>query len=159
MANRTSSVLSRHDMGLSTVIGKTNRDASGQQIDTKMRNRIGRWRILDIKSQLLKHKARNLFLAFITLQILKDQMGLTDSVIEKAAYVYRKIHERKLAKGISTKLAITTALYIACREMEIPRTLKEISEISNTDEKKYQNSIELFCLNLILKCLGLIHLK
>jgi transcription initiation factor TFIIB len=58
---------------------------------------------------------------------------LTDSVIEKAAYIYRKIYERKLAKGISIKIAITASLFIACRELEIPRTLKEISEISNTD--------------------------
>jgi transcription initiation factor TFIIB len=151
MAYRAPSVLSRHDMGLSTVIGKTNRDASGQQIDIEMRNRIGRLRILDIRSQLLKHKERNLFLAFINLQILKDQIGLTDAVIEKAAYIYRKIREKKLAKGLSIKLAITTALYIACRDLEIPRTLKEISEISNTDEKKISKFYRTVLFELDLK--------
>ncbi len=107
LSDKAPEVLSRHDMGLSTVIGKTNRDASGQQINIAMRNRIGRLRILDVRSQLLKHKERNLFSAFINLQRLKDQTGLTDSVIEKAAYIYRKIYERKLAKGISIKIAIT----------------------------------------------------
>jgi transcription initiation factor TFIIB len=39
-----------------------------------------------------------------------------------------------LTNGIPTKLAITAALYVACRELEIPRTLKELAEISDTDE-------------------------
>jgi len=43
------------------------------------------------------------------------------------------------------EVVIAVAYYIACREMDIPRTLKELSEISNTDEKRiskfYRNSI------------------
>ena len=41
--------LAKHDRGLSTIIGKINRDASGQQIDSAMKNRIGRWRTWDFK--------------------------------------------------------------------------------------------------------------
>jgi len=127
--------LARHDMGLSTVIGKTSKDALGQQIDVDMRNRINRWRTLDTRSQFQQSKEKNLHTAFIHLQRLKDKLSLPDSVIEKAAYIYRKIQERKLVNGIQIKLAITAALYISCREMEIPRTLREIAEISNNDEK------------------------
>jgi transcription initiation factor TFIIB len=134
-SHRTDASLTRHDMGLSTVIGKTNRDASGRQIDVEMRNRINRWRTWDTRSQFQHSKEKNLHTAFIHLQKLKDKLSLPDSVIEKAAYIYRKIQEKKLANGIQIKLPITVALYISCREMEIPRTLKELAEISNADEK------------------------
>lgn len=123
-------------MGLSTMIDKTNRDAFGQDIDITMKDRIDRWRILNTRSQFRFTKERNLYTAFIHLQNLKDQLSLYDLVIEKTAYVYRKIQERKLTNGTPIKIAITAALYIACREMEIIRTLKELSEVSNIDEKR-----------------------
>ena len=52
--------LAKYDRGLSTVIGKINRDASGQQIDTSMRNRVERWRTWDIRSQTSDSTKRNL---------------------------------------------------------------------------------------------------
>lgn len=61
---------------------------------------------------------------------------MSDLVIEKAVYIYRKIKQRGMTNGIPFKVAITTVLYIACREMEIPQTLRELAEISNTDVKK-----------------------
>jgi transcription initiation factor TFIIB len=132
---KTPRSLARHDMGLSTVIGKTNRDATGRQIDARMSNRINRLRIWDTRSHLQHSKEKNLNTAFNHLQKLKDKLGLPDLVIEKAAYIYRKIQERKIGNGIPIKLVITAALYISCREMEIPRSLKDLSEISNTHEK------------------------
>jgi transcription initiation factor TFIIB len=126
--------LAKHDRGLSTVIGKINRDAAGQQIDTAMKNRINRWRKWDFRSQN-SHAERNLHTAFIHLDLMKSALGLPDSVIEKIAYLYRKIQERGLVRGRTIKGVIAVASYIACREMEIPRTLKEISNISNVREK------------------------
>jgi transcription initiation factor TFIIB len=126
--------LAKHDRGLSTVIGKINRDAAGQQIDIAMKNRINRWRKWDFRSQN-SHAERNLHTAFIHLDMMKSALGLPDSVIEKIAYLYRKIQERGLVRGRTIKGVIAVASYIACREMEIPRTLKEISDISNVREK------------------------
>jgi transcription initiation factor TFIIB len=126
--------LAKHDRGLSTVIGKINRDAAGQQIDIAMKNRINRWRKWDFRSQN-SHAERNLHTAFIHLDMMKSALGLPDSVIEKIAYLYRKIQERGLVRGRTIKGVVAVASYIACREMEIPRTLKEISDISDVREK------------------------
>ncbi|MDP8906172.1 MAG: transcription initiation factor IIB [Thermoproteota archaeon] len=128
--------LAKYDRGLSTVIGKINRDASGQQIDTSMRNRVDRWRTWDIRSQTNDSTKRNLQAAFIQLYMLKGALGLPDSVIEKIAYLYRKIQEKGLVKGRTIKGAVAVASYIACREMGIPRTLKEIANISNLKERE-----------------------
>jgi transcription initiation factor TFIIB len=128
--------LAKYDRGLSTVIGRINRDASGQQIDTAMRSRIGRWRTWDARSQTNDSAKKNLQAAFMQLYTVKGTLGLPDSVIEKIAYLYRKILEKGLIRGRTIKGAMAVATYIACREMEIPRTLKEIADISNLKEKE-----------------------
>jgi transcription initiation factor TFIIB len=128
--------LAKYDRGLSTVIGKMDKDASGRQIDLAMRSRIGRWRTWDARSQTNDSSKRNLQSAFIQLYTMKDVLGLPESAIEKIAYIYRKIQERKLIKGRTIKGALAVASYIACRELGIPRTLKEIAKISNLKEKE-----------------------
>src|SRR5919107_1727532 len=128
--------LAKYDRGLSTVIGKINRDASGQQIDASMKNRIDRWRTWDSRSQTNDPTKRNLQSAFMQLYTMKGVLGLPDSVIEKIAYLYRKIQEKGLVKGRTIKGAVAVASYIACREMEIPRTLKEIATICNLKERE-----------------------
>lgn len=128
--------LAKYDRGLSTVIGKINRDASGRQIDISMRSRIGRWRTWDMRTQTNDSSKRNLQAAFVHLYTMKDALGLPESAIEKVAYLYRKIQEKKLIKGRTIKGALAVASYIACREMGIPRTLREISKITNLKEKE-----------------------
>src|ERR1044072_8143614 len=128
--------LAKYDRGLSTVIGKIDKDASGRQIDMAMKSRIGRWRTWDARTQTNDSSKRNLQSAFIQLYTMRDVLGLPESAIEKIAYLYRKIQERKLIKGRTIKGALAVASYIACREMEIPRTLKEIADISNLKEKE-----------------------
>ena len=128
--------LAKYDRGLSTVIGKINRDASGQQIDSAMKNRIDRWRTWDIRSQTNDSTKRNLQAAFMQLYMIKGALGLPESVIEKIAYLYRKIQEKGLVKGRTIKGAVAVASYIACREMGIPRTLKELADISNLKERE-----------------------
>jgi transcription initiation factor TFIIB len=142
--------LAKHDRGLSTIIGKTNRDASGQQIDTAMRNRIGRWRAWDVRSQA--HSTdRNFHTAFAQLDMMKSTLGLPESVIEKIAYLYRKIQDRGMVKGRTIKGVLAVASYIACRELEIPRTIKEISNISNVREKEISRIYRKVMVELDLK--------
>ena len=84
------SSLARHDMGLSTIIGRTDRDASGNILDAAMRSRMQRLRTWDIRSQAHSSAAKNRKHAFTQLSILKDKLNLSDAVIEKTAYIYRK---------------------------------------------------------------------
>jgi transcription initiation factor TFIIB len=78
---------------------------------------------------------RNLRIAFSELNTLKDKLGLTDAIIEKTAYIYRKAQERGLTRGRSVSAVITAAVYISCRELGIPKTLKEIAEANNIRHK------------------------
>lgn len=123
--------LARHDMGLSTVVGRTDRDASGHKIDAQMRSTMERLRVWDFRTQSHTSTYRNLSLAFNELDTLKDKLGLPDAVFEKAAYIYRKAQQRGLVRGRTISSVLSAAVYIACREMGISKTLKDIVAVSN----------------------------
>jgi transcription initiation factor TFIIB len=143
--------LAMHNNGLSTIIGKTSKDATGQQMDNQIKNLMNRLRVWDSRSQVRNNKDRNLFTALSYLQRLKYELGLPDSVIEKTAYLYRKMQETDFVTNIAVKVVLTVASYIACRELDIPRTLKEIAEISNIDEKRISKFYRDLILELDLK--------
>src|SRR5919204_1250773 len=146
-----STSLARHDMGLSTIIGRTDRDASGQKIDAAMRSTMDRLRVWDYRTQIHSATDRNLRNAFFKLDILKDRLRLADSVVEKAAYIYRKAQQRGLVRGRTISGVLAAAIYISCREMGISRTLKDIASYSNVKFKEVTKSYRLLCLELDLK--------
>src|SRR5215831_984913 len=125
--------LASHDMGLYTVIGRGRKDARGHMLDAPMRYTMGRLRTWDLRIQASTN--RNLIIAFNQLNILKDKLGLPDSVIEKTAYIYRKAHGRGLVRGRETSSTLAAAVYLACRQDRTPRTLNEICRISNIKRK------------------------
>jgi transcription initiation factor TFIIB len=146
-----STSLARHDMGLSTIIGRTDRDASGQKIDPLMRSTMERLKTWDIRTQTHTPTDRNLKQAFFQLDVLKDKLGLSDSVVEKTAYIYRKAQERMLIRGRTISGILAAAIYIACRELGTPRTLKDISVGSIVGLKEVARSYRLLCFELDLK--------
>ncbi len=128
--------LSRHDMGLATIINPFNKDASGKPLSSAMKTTIGRLRIWDSRSQAYRSSDRNFRLAFNELSKLKDKLGLSESTIEKTAYIYRKAVENNLSRGRSILSLLSASLYAACREAETPRTLKDIERVSNVKRKE-----------------------
>src|SRR5579883_681873 len=127
--------LAMHDMGLATVIGTVDRDASGKSLPASMKATIERLRTWDGRSQVHEPVDRNLRQAFSELDRLADKLNVSDAVIEKAAYVYRKALERGLIRGRSISALIAASLYAACRDTETPRTLKDVSAVSNVKKK------------------------
>ena len=138
--NGNPSSLTLYDQGLTTRIGNTNRDASGNVINSMMVTRLNKMRFQDKRSQI-NTAARNLGRAFRQLDSLKDKMNLPNAVIEKTAYIYRKVQEAGLVRGRKVNTVLGASLYIACREFEIPRTLREISSINN---EKYRETSRVY---------------
>src|SRR5215831_13395235 len=124
--------LARSDMGLSTIMGRTNKDARGNKINSSMVSRLRRW---DSRTQLYAPTDKHLTQAFTQLNTLKDKLGLPSVVIEKTAYIYRKAQENRLVVGRSISALLAAAIYAACREMGIPRTLNDIARKSNVKRK------------------------
>jgi transcription initiation factor TFIIB len=128
--------LSKHDRGLATVIGPANKDVTGKPLSVSMKNTISRLRIWDSRSQAHDSSARNLRQAFSELLSMREKLGLSDVIVEKTAYLYRKAHEKKLTRGRPISAFICAALYAACRDSETPRTVKDIAKASGIKSKQ-----------------------
>lgn len=127
--------LAVHDMNLSTIIGKTNKDSAGQLIDSGMQARMNRLRIWDSRTMYRDSSSRNFTTAFILLGKLKDKLSLTPSIVEKTAYTYRKVQEDGLIRGRTIGAVLVACLYITCREQGVSRTIDELAEASNIRRK------------------------
>lgn len=143
--------LARHDKGLATMIGRTNKDASGQLLDASVYNMMKRLSIWDFRTQSYTPTDRNLRYAFDQLNKLKDKLGLSHAAIEKAAYIYRRAQRRGLVRGRTILAVLSAAAYIACRELGTPRTLNDIAVISNIKRKQIAKTYRLLVFELDLK--------
>lgn len=143
--------LAMHDMGLATVIGVEDRDASGRSLPASMKAAIERLRTWDGRSQVHEPVDRNLRQAFSELDRLADKLNLSDAVIEKAAYIYRKALERGLVRGRSISALIAASLYAACRDTETPRTLKDVAAACNIKKKDIARCYRLLLRDMELK--------
>lgn len=128
------SSLALFDKGLSTIISPENVDAFGNKLSTKQITEARSIRHWDKASNSNRSYHRNLKKAFGILGRIKDKLNLTESIIEKSAYYYRKVVDLKIIKGRSIKEFVVACVYVSCRELNIPRTLSEISEIVNADK-------------------------
>lgn len=145
------SSLAIHDMGLSTKIDPSDKDATGKPLSSSMKGTIGRLRTWDNRSQSQNQAQRNYQQAFHELRRLKDKLALGDAVIEKAAYIYRKAIERGLVRGRSVSALIASSLYAACRHTETSRTLKDIAAANNVNTKAITRCYRLLVRELDLK--------
>ena len=132
--------LAKHDMGLNTVIGNNNKDSRGQNIDASMHSTMKRLRTYDFRSQAHTSTDRNLMRAFGELGRQRDKLGMSDAMIDKTAYIYRKALGKGLVRGRSTSAILAAAIYISCREMGAVRSLKDIGEITDVKRKVISRS-------------------
>ncbi len=137
------SALSIHDKGLSTVIGNTDRDASGNSISTYMKYTFNRLRTWDSRSKS-NSAERNLRSAFVIMGAIRSKIDVSDAVVERAAYLYRKALTKNIIRGRTISGMILSALYVACRESGVPRTLQDISSAGNISFKNLSRHYRVF---------------
>ena len=117
-----------HDGGLSTIIGKSNFDSSGKAVSHGMKGSLNRMRMWDSRSKINSTSQRNLMVALLEINKLKEKMSLSDAIIERSAYFYRKAVEKKLIRGRTVKGVVGACIYAACRDFGTTRTIIEISK-------------------------------
>jgi len=143
--------LAMHDRGLATIISPMNKDSSGKPLTSTMKSTIERLRTWDSRSKVNASSDKNLRQALSELSTLKDKLSLSDAVIEKASYIYRKALEKGLVKGRSISALIAASLYAACRDTETPRTLKDVADAANVKRKDIARCYRLLHHELELK--------
>jgi transcription initiation factor TFIIB len=143
--------LAFHDMGMATIIGKTNKDSTGHKLNASMNSSMQRLRTWDSRTRVHAAGYRNLMQAFNELGRLKDKLGLSDAIVQRTAYIYRKARDKRLVRGRSTSSMLTAAIYIACREMGAQRTLGDITKIADVKRKDLSRSYRLLTRELEIK--------
>ena len=143
--------LAKHDMGLSTVIGSRNTDSTGKPLSTSMKKHVRALKLHDGRSLGNPSADRSFRIAFNHLLKLKDKLTLSDIIIEDAARIYRKAVEKNLIRGRSISALMSAAAYIACRDAEIPRNLKDVERASNIKRKDIAKCYRVLVKELELK--------
>ncbi|MFW6040469.1 MAG: transcription initiation factor IIB [Thermoplasmatota archaeon] len=142
-----------HDKGLSTQISWKNKDAYGRTIPHKNRGQIYRVRKWHRRIRISNATERNLASALRELDRLSSKMGLPRSIRETSAMIYRRAVEKNLIRGRSIETVIASSLYAGCRKCDVPRTLTEISEAAQADEKQIGRAYRFLSRELGLKLL------
>jgi len=140
-----------HDKGLSTVIGWKNRDSYGKSIPTRSRAQLYRLRKWQRRIRVSNATERNLAFALAELDRMASGMGLPRNVRETAAMIYRKAVIKNLIRGRSIEGVSAAALYAACRQCGVPRTLDEIAEASGVSRKEIGRTYRFIARELGLK--------
>ncbi|HEX9318231.1 MAG TPA: TFIIB-type zinc ribbon-containing protein [Nitrososphaeraceae archaeon] len=121
------------DKGLSTVIPFTVTDGNGVRMSADQRSNMVKMRRWNKISNCNRTYHRNLKSALPLIQRVKDKLSLNEALAEKAAYYYRKTLDLNVIKGRSIEGFVAGCIYVACREVNIPRTLEEICKAMDTD--------------------------
>ncbi len=142
--------LTMHDKGLSTVIGK-NVDSTGRAISSATKFVFNRLRTWDQRSK--SRSTASLSKAFTQLNAMKTKLGIPDSVVENAAYIYRKAIAAKITRGRTMSSLISASLYAACRSSNTPRTLDDIATTGNVERRTLSRDLRTLIktLNLTLE--------
>ncbi len=122
----------RHDMGVSTNIGK----GSGELYKVSGKKRAQYYRMRKWHNRLTKSKDRNLGFALSELNKLISSLNLPKSVHEEAARLYEKAVDKGLVRGRSMESVIAGILYTVARNQGTPRTLDEIHKESGVDKRE-----------------------
>ena len=140
-----------HDKGLTTSIDWRNKDIYGRDIPAKNRAQWHRLRKWQRRMRISSPTQRNLAYALSELDRSSSKLSLPRSVREDASLIYRKAVKHKLIRGRSINGVVASAIYIACRICKIPRTLDEISKVSNVSKKEIGRTYRFIARELNMK--------
>jgi transcription initiation factor TFIIB len=138
-----------HDKGLSTMIDWRDKDSYGKELTAGRRAQIYRLRKWQRRIRIGDAVDRNLTFALGEIERMAAQLGLPNDVKEAACHIYRKGVEERLIRGRSIEGVAAAALYAACRQWRIPRTLDEIAEVSKVSKKEIGRSYRFIIRQLV----------
>ncbi|GAA0300592.1 transcription initiation factor IIB [Halarchaeum salinum] len=129
-----------HDKGLSTNIGWQNKDAYGNSLSSRQRQKMQRLRTWNERFRTRNSKERNLKQALGEIERMSSALGLPKEVRETASVIYRRALDEDLLPGRSIEGVATAALYAAARQMQTPRSLDEVATVSRIDDMEFKRT-------------------
>jgi transcription initiation factor TFIIB len=129
-----------HDKGLSTTIDWHDRDVHGQRFPQGQKAQIYRLRKWQRRIRVSDATERNLAFALSEISKIANNLNLPRNILETASIIYRKAAKRHLVRGRSIQGVAAAAIYVACRQCGVARTLEDISQASPINKKEVGRS-------------------
>ncbi len=131
------------DRGLGTQIG-TQQEL--RRLGDSKFFRLRRW-----QQRTMTGLERNLRQALSEIHQLTSALVLGRQVEEETARIYTLAAQKGLAKGRQIEELVAAACYIACRNFDVPKHIKEIAEKSSVDRKILHRNYKHLIRNLNLR--------
>ncbi len=113
---------SRHDRGLSTEIGYSNR------LKGRKRRRVARMRRQHKRTQIRSKAERNQVYAFTEIRRLVSALDLPEHVRDRSCVLFESAQDANLLQGRSIEGFAAATVYATCRVSEVSRTLAEVTQ-------------------------------
>jgi len=125
-----------HDKGLSTNIDWRDKDAYGNSLGARQRQKMQRLRKWNERFRTRDSRERNLKQALGEIDRMASALGLPKNVRETASVIYRRALQDDLLPGRSIEGVSTACVYAAARQAGVPRSLDEISDVSRVEKSE-----------------------
>jgi transcription initiation factor TFIIB len=129
-----------HDKGLSTMIDWHDRDIYGKRLSPGQKAQIYRLRKWQRRIRVSDATERNLAFALSEISKIANGLNLPKNILETASVIYRKAVKERLIRGRSIQGVTSAAIYLACRQCKLARTLEEVAQASNISKKEVGRS-------------------
>jgi transcription initiation factor TFIIB len=129
-----------HDKGLSTMIDWHDRDVYGKRLAPSQKAQIYRLRKWQRRIRVSDATERNLAFALSEISKIANNLNLPKNILETASVIYRKAVKERLIRGRSIQGVTAAAIYVACRQCGVARTLDEIAQASTVNKKEVGRS-------------------
>jgi transcription initiation factor TFIIB len=129
-----------HDKGLSTMIDWHDRDIYGKRLSPGQKAQIYRLRKWQRRIRVSDATERNLAFALSEITKIANSLNLPKNILETASVIYRKAVKEHLIRGRSIQGVTSAAIYVACRQCGLARTLEEIAQASSINKKEVGRS-------------------
>lgn len=98
----------------------------------------------------MPYRERTLFHAIDHLTVRAVNGGITQSIIDEAKVLYKRITEMQLSRGENRVGLLASSIYVACKNNGVPRSAKEIAAMFSIDTgvitrncKRFQEAMQL----------------
>ncbi|MCL1978297.1 MAG: transcription initiation factor IIB [Candidatus Bathyarchaeota archaeon] len=129
-----------HDKGLSTVIDWHDKDVYGKSLSVGQKSQVYRLRKWQRRIRVSDSTERNLAVALSEIIKISNILNLPKNILETASVIYRKAVKERLISGRSIRSVTSAALYLACRQCGLPRSIDEIAKASTVSKKEIGRS-------------------
>jgi transcription initiation factor TFIIB len=129
-----------HDKGLSTMIDWHDRDIYGKSLSPGQKAQVYRLRKWQRRIRVSDATERNLAFALSEITKIANNLNLPKNILETASVIYRKAVKERLIRGRSIQGVTAAAIYLACRQCALARTLEEIAQSSSVNKKEVGRS-------------------